>query len=131
MDLKLDPETKAIFEGIAKIKERLAINVELASPDLFLPPLPGWRERSEFIARKGLVEFFHYDFYAQALAKLLRGYSTDLGDVRSYVALGKVAPKRLWSLFESIGGDLIRYPAIDPSEYERIVMEFVQEVGGA
>lgn len=126
IDLKLDPEPLAVFEAIAKIKERLAINVELASPDLFLPPLPGWQERSEFIVRSGLVDFFHYDFYGQALAKLLRGYATDLGDARAYVALGKVDLRRLWELFERIRGELIRYPSIDAESYERAVLQFVK-----
>ena len=126
VDLKLDPEPKAIFEALARIKERLAIHVELASPDLFLPPLPGWRDRSEFIVQSGPVGFFHYDFYAQALAKLLRGYATDLTDVRAYVSKGKVDPPRLWALFEAIRADLVRHPAIDPLGYERVVEAFVR-----
>ena len=131
VDLKLDPEPKAIFEGIARLKERLSINVELASPDGFLPSLPGWRERSEFIERQGPVDFLQYHFYAQALAKLLRGYAMDLSDARAYVRLGKVRPERLWTLFEAIRPELIRYPAIDGEAYEHRVAAFVNEPDSA
>lgn len=131
VDIKLDPEPKAIFEGIAAIKTRLAINVELASPDLFLPPLPGWQDRSEFIVRSGPVDFYHYDFYAQTLAKLLRGYRQDRDDALAFVARGKVDPVRLWTLFEAIREGLIRYPAIDPMAFQERVRDFVQGAEGA
>ena len=63
---------------------------ELASPDQFLPPLEDWRSGSRFITRHGQVEFYHYDFYAQASAKILSGQAIDMVDVSSYVRLGKV-----------------------------------------
>lgn len=40
--------------------------------DDFIPSLPGWRDRSVFIARHGAVDFYHYDCSAQALAKVER-----------------------------------------------------------
>src|SRR5438270_9677044 len=49
IDIKLDPEPKGAFQAIAELKETLGINVELASPDQFIPPLPGWKERSQWI----------------------------------------------------------------------------------
>src|SRR5690606_23320342 len=69
VDLKLDPEPEGAFSAIRELKDRLDVNVELASPDDFIPPLPGWQGRSLFIARHGRVDFFHYDPYAQVLAK--------------------------------------------------------------
>ena len=127
IDIKLDPEPKAIFESIAILKERLQTNVELASPDQFLPTLPGWQSRSEFIAKSGPVEFYHYDFYAQTLAKILRGHTTDLADARALVQLGKVVPSRLNDLFQKIKPDLIRYPGINALEFEARVGRFIQE----
>ena len=124
IDLKLDPEPKAIFEGIADLKRRLSLHIELAAPDDFLPPLPGWQDRSEFIVRSGPVDFFHYDFYAQALAKLLRGHATDLDDARAYVLLGKVEIERLQGFFEAIRPNLIRYPSIDSEDFEARVLRF-------
>jgi hypothetical protein len=75
IDLKLIPEASEILKALTDLKERLQINVELASPDDFIPAVPGWEERSGFIAREGSIDFFHYDFYAQALAKIERGHS--------------------------------------------------------
>ena len=74
VDLKLDPEPIGAFEAIAELKDSLDINIELAAPDQFIPALPGWRERSPFVARHGRVAFHHYDFYGQALGKIERGH---------------------------------------------------------
>src|SRR5437762_12764357 len=60
IDLKLDPEPEGTFEAIAVLKDRLNLNVELASPDDFIPAAADWRERSRHIASIGQVEFFHY-----------------------------------------------------------------------
>jgi len=57
VDMRLDPEPSGIFQAIAKLKQELNINVELASPQDFLPPLPGWRERSVFISKQGQIYF--------------------------------------------------------------------------
>ena len=92
----------------------LHINVELASPADFVPPLRGWEERSPFIAREGPLAFHHFDFYTQALAKLERGHRKDLDDVEAMVQDGLVDPKRLAELFADAEASLYRYPAIDP-----------------
>jgi hypothetical protein len=44
VDIRLDPEPSGIFQAIAKLKQELNINIELASPQDFLPSLPGWRD---------------------------------------------------------------------------------------
>jgi hypothetical protein len=53
VDLKLDPEPIGIFEALAQLKVELDLNVELASPDQFLPPLPGWPSRSASLPGSG------------------------------------------------------------------------------
>ncbi|HEY3783027.1 MAG TPA: DUF6036 family nucleotidyltransferase [Fimbriimonadaceae bacterium] len=126
IDLKLEPEPKGIFEAIAKIKNTLDINVELASPDDFIPAIPGWQERSQFIGRYGQVDFFHYDFYGQALAKISRGHGRDLSDVKELVAGGMIKAEMLPTYFEQIKPDLIRYPAIDGKKFERNLTAFIQ-----
>jgi len=128
IDIKLDPEPKAIFESIAKLKERLNVNVELASPDQFLPALPGWQDRSEFITRSGPVDFFHYDFYSQILAKILRGHRNDLGDVHALVARGRISLPLLLELFEVVRPQLVRYPAIDAPQFRDKVEAFVKDM---
>ncbi len=117
VDLKLDPEPSGVFEAIARAKEALHINVELAAPDDFIPALPGWRERSRFIDRSGPIDYYHYDFYAQALAKIERGHRQDISDVREMGRLGLIRSTRLVELFESIEPKLVRYPAIDPPSF--------------
>jgi hypothetical protein len=118
VDLKLDPEPPAVFEAIAYLKDELSLNVELAAPDDFLPALPTWQDRSEFIIRKGLVDFYHYDFYGQCLAKVLRGHKIDISDARAFVKLGKVDTTKLSSLFQQIQPMIIRYPSIDAKDFE-------------
>ena len=124
VDLKPDPEPPGLFEAIARLKDELDINVELAAPDQFIPKLPGWRERSQFIVRHGQLEFFHYDFYSQALAKLQRAHDRDLDDVHSMVRDGLVERGRLREFFEEISPRLIRYPAIDPGAFRQRVLDF-------
>lgn len=123
IDLKAD----AAIDGLSRLKEKLKVNIELASPDDFIPELPGWRERSLFIGREGQVSFFHYDPYAQTLAKLERGHTQDLDDVRSMFGDGLIEPDRLLSLFDRIEGDLDRYPAVDAPSFRRAVEEAVRE----
>jgi hypothetical protein len=113
IDLKPDPEPPGCFEAIATLKEELDLNVELAAPDQFLPALPGWRERSVLIARKGPVEFLHYDLYGQALSKIERGHARDLADVQAMWRDGLIQPGRLWELFLAIEPMLIRFPAVN------------------
>ena len=117
VDLKLDPEPPGVFEAIARAKDAMDINVELAAPDEFIPALPDWQARSHFITRHGAVGFFHYDFYAQALAKIERGHELDRRDVFAMYDLRLIDPDRLAAFLESIEPGLLRYPAIDPQVF--------------
>jgi hypothetical protein len=126
IDIKLDPEPKGIFEAIAKLKNSLDLNVELASPDDFIPAAVDWRERSRHIASIGLLEFFHYDYSLQALAKLERGYSKDLDDVANFIASNHLSIEDLKKRFTEIEPGLIRYPAIDPAAFRKKVEDFIK-----
>jgi hypothetical protein len=126
IDLKLDPEPPGALDAIAALKDELDVNVELAAPDQFIPPLLGWRERSRYIGTWGAVDFFHYDPYAQALAKIERGHTRDLADVRELVSRGMVDTSELLQRFDEIRGLLKHYPAIDPEAFELKVDEFVE-----
>lgn len=127
IDLKLGTEPPGLFQAIAAIKDDLDVNVELASPDQFIPALPGWEERSRYIGRFGQLAFFHYDFYAQALAKLQRGHDRDRLDLAALLRLGLIEKTILRRLFSAIEPELIRYPAIDPAEFRRVVEEFCRD----
>lgn len=128
IDLKMVPEVNEILKLLPDLKERLQVNVELASPDDFIPALPGWEERSIFIGREGAIDFFHYDFYAQALAKIERGHNTDLVDVRRMIELGLVEPSRLPQFFSQIEDRLFKYPAIDAKKFGAAVQMFLQNL---
>ncbi len=40
IDVKLIPDSDELLWAIPKLKEELRVNVELAAPDQFIPPLP-------------------------------------------------------------------------------------------
>jgi hypothetical protein len=126
IDLKLDPEPEGAFEAIATLKNRLNLNVELASPDDFIPRTPDWRERARHIASIGLIQFFHYDLTLQALAKLERGHAQDLEDVKSLMREGSVTREGLRTLFAQIEPNLMRYPAVDPLQFKQKVEDFLK-----
>lgn len=116
VDLKADPEPLGFFEALPRLKDELDINIELACPDQFIPALVGWVERSVFIADHGLLSFYHYDFYGQALAKIERSHPRDTLDIQSMIESGLVNPRRLLELFRDIEATLIRYPAVDAAK---------------
>ena len=128
IDLKLDPEPEGVFEAIAELKHRLNLNVELAAPDDFIPATSDWREKSQHIASIGPVEFFHYDFSLQALAKLERGHAQDLEDVSNFVRHGHVTADELRKRFAKIEPKLLRYPAVDAQGFERKVEDFLAKL---
>ena len=130
IDLKLEPESDRLLRAISELKERLDVNLELASPDQFTPELPGWRERSAWIAREGRLDFHHYDLYAQALAKIERGHAQDRADVEQMIARGLVDPSELALRFAEIEPLLYRFPAIDPGSF-RAAVEAVTRRRGA
>uniref|UniRef100_B8HR99 DUF6036 domain-containing protein n=1 Tax=Cyanothece sp. (strain PCC 7425 / ATCC 29141) TaxID=395961 RepID=B8HR99_CYAP4 len=131
VDIRLDPEPSGIFQAIAKLKQELDINIELASPQDFLPPLPGWRDRSVFIRKQGKILFYHYDFTAQALAKLSRGFDRDLKDVQAMYEQKLFSLNELRSCFEAILPELIRYPSLDPSVLRSKVENFIDTLSEA
>lgn len=125
VDLLLEPDSDPLLRRIAELKEELDINVELASPPDFIPELPGWRERSPFVVREGLITVRHFDPYSQALSKIERGFDHDVQDVRSMIERGLVQPQRAIELFSTIEPLLFRYPAIDPASFRARVEQLL------
>lgn len=121
LDIKLEPESDRLLRAIPALKERLQMNVELASPGDFIPELEGWRERSLFAGREGRLSCYHYDLAAQALSKIERGHDQDLADVREMLARGLVRGDELRMRFAEIEPQLYRYPAIDPASFRQAV----------
>ena len=131
VDILIVPDDDRLLRALPELKEDLEINVELACPAHFIPELPGWEERSRFIAREEQLSFFHYDLYAQALAKIERGHALDLSDVRVMFSRGLIEPGQLLELFEAIAPQLYRYPAIDPTAFRRAVEKMLATVEGS
>lgn len=127
IDLKAVPEPNELLRQFSILKEKLEINIELAAPDDFIPELPGWEERSQFVRQVGRLTFLHYDFYAQALAKIERGHDSDQRDVKEMIERNLVDPKRLLDLFCQIEGDIHKYPALDAASFRRAVESVVSQ----
>lgn len=121
VDVKIVPEHDRLLRAIPSLKESLHINVEQAAPDQFIPAVPGWEGRSQFIEREGPLSFHHYDFYSQALAKIERGHEIDRRDVADMIAAGLVERVRLLELFNAIEPELYRFTAINPATFRRAV----------
>ena len=128
VDIHIVPDDDRLLRALPDLKEDLEMNVELACPSHFIPEVPGWQERSLFIAQEGKLSFYHYDLYAQALAKIERGHALDVTDVEEMFRRGFIEPIQLKSLFESIVPQLYRYPAIDPPAYRRAVEKMIEDI---
>lgn len=126
INIRLDPEPAGIFGAIAKIKQELNINIELASPQDFLPTIPGWRDRSIFIGKYGQISFYHYDFIAQALSKISRGFERDIKDVQAMYEQKLFSLEELRNSFEIIAPELIRFPSLNPDALRSRVENFIK-----
>ena len=131
VDVRFEPESDELLRELVQQKERLRINVELASPPDFIPALPGWRERSPLVFRSGNVYVHHFDPYSQALSKVERGFVHDMDDVRSMLTTGLVDPRQLKELFAAIEPQLYRYPAIDPAAFRRRLDDALRPTEGS
>lgn len=130
IDVRLEPEADELLLAIARLKDALDVNVELASPPDFIPELPGWRERSPFLFSEGRVDVHEFDPYSQALSKIERGFAQDLEDVGAMLRDGLVERARLRELFKAIEPFLFRYPAIDPAAFRRKVERTLAAAAG-
>jgi hypothetical protein len=125
VDIRIIPEVEGLLRAIPRIKEQLQMNIELACPADFIPELPGWEGRSLSIGREGHLAFYHYDFYAQALAKIERGHRQDLEDVQAMIGRGLIDPESVYRFFDEIERLLYRYPAIHPPSFRKSVEEIL------
>jgi hypothetical protein len=76
--------------------------------------------------------FYHYDPYAQLLAKVVRGFSRDLEDARMFLHSGMVDAERFRSLVEGIPETSYgRYPAISRQAVIDAVQGFLGSAGSS
>jgi hypothetical protein len=127
VDIKMMPERDELLRAIQTIKEELRINVELASPADFIPLPAGWEERSPFIGSYSRLSFFHFDPYAQALAKIERRHAQDEADVQEMLARGLIERGKARAYFARIEPELYRFPAIDSASFRGAVQQVFGE----
>lgn len=125
VDLKLVPDSDELLRAIRDLKDELEINVELASPDLFIPVAGDWQEASPWETTEGKLTVRHFDLRAQALAKIERGHERDLGDVDAMLTRRLVSPEDLWQYLHAIEPQLHRYPAVDPASLRQALARAV------
>ncbi|MCA1834382.1 MAG: hypothetical protein ABR548_15560 [Actinomycetota bacterium] len=128
VDIKLVPETNELLRSIPRLKENLRVNVELASPDQFIPVKEGWESRSPFVMDTGCLTVRHFEFCAQAVGKLERAHTQDLADVEAMVERNLISREQIIDYFEAIRGFLYRFPAIDPRAFERSIRMFASRL---
>ena len=131
-DTTIDVDLKILGDGsddllraIPRLKEELQLNVELATPDEFIPVPAGWQDRSRFEFQEGALAVFHFELVSQALAKIHRRHEHDLEDARSMIRLGLVAEDEIREAFSRIEPELYRFPNIDPPAFRRAVEAFL------
>jgi hypothetical protein len=127
IDIRFAPENDDLYRALPDLKEKLHINIELASPPDFIPPLSGWEDRSIYIGREGRLDFYHFDPYSQALAKIERGHMQDKADVTSMFRDGLIEPAKLQRFYEEIKPELYRYPAISVKDFSTAVQKAVDQ----
>lgn len=97
-----DPDTlDELYRVLPSLKESLKVNVEWASPAVFLPiPAEAALGRAQYVRQYGPVAVYHYDYASLALAKIARAAERDLADVETLVREKLVAwadVERLWA----------------------------------
>lgn len=129
IDIDLSGDLESIFTEIPRIKERLQVNVETVKPTEFVPSLAGEDSRHVFIRTAGKATFLHFDPYAQAFSKIVRGHVTDLADARALMAAGLVDRHRLLQLVKKVTDrDFARYTRLTRSSVEAAVESFVRDL---
>jgi hypothetical protein len=121
VDVRFDPDRDSLLRAVAELKERLNLNLELASPEDFVPVRPDWRERSPFIERHGGLSFHHFDLHAQALSKVERGHAQDVQDVQAMKERGLADRASMWRYYDAVADRLYRYPTLSAASIERAI----------
>lgn len=119
IDIKLVPERDDLLRALQRLKEELEVNVELASPDLFLPVTDDWESASLRETTESALEVKHFDLRAQALGKVERGHDRDRVDVAAMLERQLVTREGLWAYFDAVRPGLFRFPAVDARTLEQ------------
>jgi hypothetical protein len=102
IDLQISPDPADLISDIERLKNKLNVNVEIASPGDFMPLPDGWEVRSQFIRRYGKLDAFYFDWYSIALSKILRASQRDSFDVQLLKRQGYIALEELDRLCQNV-----------------------------
>jgi hypothetical protein len=131
IDVDLYTDNDAIFRNVQGLKEELQLSIDFVRPEDFVPPLAGSSDRHVLIEVIGKVSFYHYDPYAQLLSKVVRGFSRDMQDARSFLASGMVDATRFRSLVRGIpNAAFAKYPSVSRQAVLGAVDEFLARLDG-
>ena len=130
IDVDIAGDMDELFAFIPQLKESLQINIEMAKPTDFVPSLPFEADRHRTIGTFGKVTFMHFDPYAQAFSKIVRGHGTDIADAKALVAAGLVDAKKLNELVKKLPDrNFARHPRLNRAAVEAAVESFTTGVG--
>lgn len=127
IDFNSVPEIINLTKEIANLKNELEINIEQVLPHDFIPHIDGWETRSEYIRSVNDVHFYHYDFFGQALSKILRDHGNDRLDLDMMVKYKAINIEELKKHFDSIQDNLWKYSHIDKKHFESVVLLFCKK----
>lgn len=125
LDLQAIPEPPKFYEVISRVKDTADVNIELVTPDHFVPLLAGWETRSKYIETYGKTDFYHFDPYMQALSKIERDHPRDQHDVAEMIKANYVDPILLLDLFQEVKAQCLKFPAIDADIIENDIKKLI------
>lgn len=102
INLQVTVDPANLVGEIARLKQRLDINIEFASPGDFMPLPAQWEARSEFVKRYGQVDVFYFDWYSLVLSKIQRSSRQDLIDIQLLVSQGFVETIELELFYQEV-----------------------------
>ncbi|RYF46396.1 MAG: hypothetical protein EOO38_14195, partial [Cytophagaceae bacterium] len=127
VELALAPEPEQFYETLAKFKKAHRINARLSRLTSDVPNMPGWQGRSAYITRSGQVDFYHYDFYSEALAKFHRNTPRDMAIIKKMIDARLIEHAQFQKLLALIRPSFIRYPHLDFDSLNlRIIQTFMK-----
>ena len=102
IDIQIAVDPTNLTAQIVRLKQKLNINIEFASPGDFIPLPDQWETRCEFIKRYGQVDIFYFDWYSIALSKMQRANRQDVVDVKLLVSNQVIGVAELDTLSQNV-----------------------------
>lgn len=90
IDIQITIDPADLATAIGRLKQKLNMNIEFASPGDFIPLPAQWEARSAFIRRYDQVDVFYFDWYGIVLSKMQRANRQDVLDVQLLIHQGYI-----------------------------------------